>query len=269
MHKVAELEKRWFQYRVKKMVSPLVSLSFFSVVVGASYYFYTTKAHTLFSMPLSEKVTNVLGVTMDVNDTLKTRENMVLKEEITPKVNKTVEVPKVSEEMIALAPIIPVIDLEKEERIRDVVKAKHSKTVKRVAAKKNTYLTASELAVITKAEKKVQSVPHKTKKINFKSTTVNYVDTLKAKFEKSKNSRDALLLSKAYYKEGKYKASEQWALSANKLNNSLEDSWLLFAKSKAKLGKKQEAVKILVSYYKKSNSVKAKDLIGQIKTGKI
>jgi len=63
--------------------------------------------------------------------------------------------------------------------------------------------------------------------------------------------------------------AEQWALSANKLNNSLEESWLLFAKSKAKLGKKKEALKILVSYYKKSNSIKAKRLIGQIQTGRI
>jgi tetratricopeptide (TPR) repeat protein len=92
---------------------------------------------------------------------------------------------------------------------------------------------------------------------------------MKAKFAKSKNSRDALLLAKAYYKEGKYQESEQWALSANKLDNNLEESWLLFAKAKAKLGKKEEAVTILASYYKKSHSTKAKSLMGQIKTGKI
>jgi hypothetical protein len=58
-------------------------------------------------------------------------------------------------------------------------------------------------------------------------------------------------------------------LSANKLDKNLDESWLLFAKSKAKLGKKQEAINILASYYKKSESAKAKVLIGQIKTGKI
>ena len=92
---------------------------------------------------------------------------------------------------------------------------------------------------------------------------------MKEKFSKSKSPRDALLVAKTYYKNAEYVESEKWSLTANKLNNSLEESWLLFAKSKAKLGKKKEALKILVSYHKKSHSVKAKRLIGKIRTGQI
>ncbi|HHS92837.1 MAG TPA: hypothetical protein ENK82_05775 [Campylobacterales bacterium] len=105
--------------------------------------------------------------------------------------------------------------------------------------------------------------------MKFKTSSSNYLEIMKDKFAKSKNPREALLLSKAYFKEGDYKSAEKWALTANKLNNGLEESWLLFAKSKVKLGKRDEAVNILASYYKRSHSIEVKRLIGQIKTGKL
>lgn len=269
MHKVEELEKKWFNYRLKKMVSPMVNLSLLSMVFGASYYFYTTKGNGLFNnMPFQDKITNVLGVSMDANAS-EIEKNIVSKKEI--EVQEIVEKPL---HTMALTPIIPVIDLEKEERIskttrRSTPVVRKPVSSNTVRAKRNEYLTAKELAAITKTQHRVKSVPRETKKINFQSTSVNYIDTMKTKFAKSKSSRDALLIAKAYYKASKYSESEKWALSANKLNSSLEESWLMFAKSKVKLGKKQEAIKILASYFKKSQSVKAKDLIGQIKTGKI
>jgi len=127
----------------------------------------------------------------------------------------------------------------------------------------------SSAKVVSSKVQSVKKVPHKTKKMHFTSTSVNYAQTIKSKFIKSNNPRDALLLAKLYYKKKNFQEAEKWALSANKLNNSLEESWFLFAKSKVKLGKKHEALKILVSYYKKSNSTKAKALIMQIKMGKI
>jgi len=280
MHKIATLENKWFHYKVKKLLTPLlVGLSLMSIIFGVSYYLYTTQADEFSSLLFSEKATNVLGVSMEANDSLKVDEQVRLQKErnttSTQSIEKEKEVfvkmPETVPSVLSFAPIIPVIDIEKEERIADVVKPKRKKVHRRksIPAKKNSYLTAAELGVIAKAEKSVVSVPHKTKKINFKTSSLNYIETMKAKFEKSNNSREALLISKAYYKEGNYKNAEKWALSANKLNSSLEESWLMFAKSKAKLGKKEEAIKILASYYKRSNSGEARDLIGQIKRGKI
>lgn len=272
MNKVEELEKKWFNYKVKKTLKPLMRLSLFSLVVGGSYYLYDSKSVSFFSIPLSEKATNVLGVSLEANSSI--QEKPIEAVAKTPVVKEKPEVEVVEQKEIldalALAPIIPVIDMEKEERIRETkrrAKPKNSSNV--VAAKPNTYLTAKELAVISKSERRVESVPHKTKKMKFETTSVNYLDTIKEKFRKSKNPREAVILSRSYYKSGQYKEAEKWALSANKLDSSLEESWLLFAKSKAKLGKKEEALKILVSYYKKSQSDKAKRVIGQIKTGKI
>jgi len=274
MHNVKELEDRWFNYKVKQMIMPAIKVSSLYLLMVGSYYMYDQNSDMLFS----PQKTNVLGVSMEANDSLVEKKIVIVPtipklEEFKENQDKTIE----EKEKIVLSPIIPVIDMEKEERISETVKKhKHvkkyhaSKQKNTVKAKKNTYLTAKELAVIRKPNKRVEVVPpRKTKKIHFSSTSTNYVERMKQKFSKSNSPRDALLLAKAYYKKNQYSSSEKWALSANKLDNSLEDSWLFFAKSKAKLGKKKEALRILVSYYKKSHSPKAKRLIGQIKTGRI
>lgn len=260
MHKIKELEDKWFKYKMKKLLSPVLSFSLVSLLLTASYYVYDTQGSTLLSLPVSDKATNVLAAHDSVDSKVKEKP-ILLKEEV-------VEKPK-EVEQVALIPIIPVIDMEKEERISDVKRRKPRKVAKTVLAKKNNYLTAKELAVIGKTPKSIVPLPRKTKKMAFTSTSANYVEMMKQKFYKSNSPRDALLLAKTYYKSAEYAESEKWALSANKLDNSLEGSWLLFAKSKVKLGKRKEALKILVSYYKKSHSLKAKRLIGQIKTGRI
>ena len=268
MHKVKELENRWFNYKVKQMIMPTIKVSSLYLLMVGFYYMYDKNA----DMVLSPLKTNVLGVSMDVNDSVVEKRLLVTKTISKPEeAQKKQDITIAEKEKIVLSPIIPVIDMEKEERISETVKKyKTPKAKHTVKAKKNSYLTAKELAVIRKPKKIVEVLPaRKTKKIHFTSTSTNYVEQMKQKFSKSNSPRDALLLAKTYYKNAQYGESEQWALSANKLDNSLEDSWLFFAKSKAKLGKKKEALTILVSYYKKSHSVKAKRLIGQIKTGKI
>ena len=269
MHKVKELEKKWFQYKIKQMLMPAIKISSLYLLVVGSYYLYDKNGDIV----LSPNKTNVLGVSMEMNDS--TIEKKIVSVKTVPQPQE--EIAQEVEEKIVLRPIIPVIDMEREERISETVK--HRKQVKKyhsakpqnsLKAKKNSYLTAKELATIAKPQRHIEVVPHrKTKKIHFTSTSTNYVERMKQKFSKSKSPRDALLLAKAYYKKQNYSEAEEWALSANKLDNSLEDSWLLFAKSKAKLGKKKEALKILLSYYRKSQSSKAKSLIGQIKTGRI
>jgi hypothetical protein len=271
MRKIEELEKKWFNYKLKKIVSPFLSLGVVTMIMGTGYYFYDMNP---------KKLTNVLGVSIEVNSTnvstkVKMIENPIVVKPMVKPMNIEKPIVKLIETpIVELLPIIPVIDMEKEERISavrstSVKKYNAVKTEKLVRAKKNSYLTSKELVSISKVETKVSSAPRKTKKMNFKSTSVNYIETIKAKFAKSNNSREALLLAKFYYENKNYKASEKWSLSANKLNNDLEESWLLFAKSKVKLGKKREALTVLVSYYKKSHSIKAKRLIGQIKAGRI
>ena len=287
MRKLEELEDRWVNYKAKKIFMPIFKISSLYLVAVSLYYVYDKKENLFPGLSPSHHMTKVLGVSMDTNNSVmaKVIDKETKKEEVEIKVidkeTKKEEVEIL--EKVSFVPVIPVIDMEKEEgahRVKKRVKPKrkhvpkskkHSSKPRLVKAKPNAYLTPNELGVMGQNNAKILSVqkPHKTKKMNFTSTSVNYVEKIKSKFSKSSNPRDALILAKLYYKNKNFEEAEKWALSANKLNNSLEDSWFLFAKSKVKLGKKEEALKILVSYYKKSNSMNAKRLIMQIKTGKI
>ena len=253
MHKIEVLEKKWYRYRLKMIMIPLGSSVVTAFIGSGGYYLYDK--YYIHHKP----ITRVLSATKEANSS---DINIV-------KVAKVEPLEKSND--ILLEPIIPVIDLKKEESLHYAKKSTNSSTSHKrlVKAKANTYLTAKELASISRVERTTIFKPHVMKKIKFHSTSVNYIETIKKKYEHSHSSRDALLLAKAFYRKNAYKDAEKWALKANEINSKLEESWLLFAKSKAKMGRKQEAINILAKYYTKSKSSKAKALIGQIKTGKI
>jgi len=89
------------------------------------------------------------------------------------------------------------------------------------------------------------------------------------RFAKSHDIDDSLFLARSYYKKGNYKKSEYWALQTNKIDPDIEESILIFVKSKIKLGRKNEAISILRSYLKKSNSQEAVKLLHSIENNKI
>jgi tetratricopeptide (TPR) repeat protein len=102
-----------------------------------------------------------------------------------------------------------------------------------------------------------------------KTTSVSAYKDVENRFYESHDIDDSLFLAKSYYKRGEYKKSEYWAVETNKINNNIEESWIIFIKSKVKLGNKNEAIRILNSYIKRSNSGKAKNLLYKIKKGKL
>ena len=264
MHKIEQLEKKWYHYKLKMIMIPLVSSVITAFVGSGGYYLYNK--YTPNPIGQSKHITKVLSATKESNSS---DAKIVMK--------KPLQIPKkelLKKEFhdISLEPIIPVINMEKEEAIhyaKKRVMKKHTPDKRLVKAKANEYLTAKELASMSRVESATVSKPHVMKKMKFHATSVDYIATMKKKYSHSRSSRDALLLAKAFYKKSSYKEAESWALKANKIDSKLEESWLLFAKSKAKIGKKQEAINILAKYYKKSKSSKAKALIGQIKTGRI
>ena len=84
-------------------------------------------------------------------------------------------------------------------------------------------------------------------------------------FQSAPTASKALVIAKRYYRQKKYTKAATWALKANQLDKSNEESWLLFAKALAKLGKREQALNLLGIYYKKTHSPKAYMLLKQIK----
>ncbi len=103
--------------------------------------------------------------------------------------------------------------------------------------------------------------------IQIETKEVNSLQYLKERFEKTHNIVFALMLSEEYYKNKNYSESNKWALIANNMESENEKSWILFAKSKFKLGQKEDAVIALQAYLKSNKSKAAQGLLNQINMG--
>ena len=259
-----QLEKRWYRYKIKNFILFFAGFLLFLLLPYGGYYLLN------YANPMDEK--NSLNTPVVQMDRMSIKE---VKPDEKPLL-ETISVPKehnltsMTPSEVILSPIIPIVDFTQEksnDRANKRVVEKKSISPKReeksrlVQAKPSTYLTPNELLVVNGTASK-----RETKKIHFQSSSSNYMEIMKQKFHKNKNPREAMLLANAYYKAGNYIQSEKWALKANSLDKDLEESWLLFAKSKEQQGSRQEALKILGTYYKKSKSLKAKILIQKIRS---
>ena len=101
------------------------------------------------------------------------------------------------------------------------------------------------------------------------STSVTAYKDGEKRFLESHDIDDALFLARSYYKKGDYEKAAYWALEINKLDEDMEEGLLIFVKSKAKMGRKNEAISILTTYVKKSDSQEATKLLYRIKNDKL
>jgi len=125
-----------------------------------------------------------------------------------------------------------------------------------------------------KVEKKKQTlkvviVKNKKKTIQQKAyskikKSVDIYKRLIVKFKRTNDFKIALKLSRLYYMKKKYKKSLKWAMIANELNDKDDGSWILFAKSKIKLGDKNIAKKALLTYSKVYYSKSVQELLNRI-----
>ena len=105
------------------------------------------------------------------------------------------------------------------------------------------------------------------RKIKIEVTEIGYsaYKAVEERFTDAPNSDDSLFLARGYYDKKKYSKAAYWALQTNKLDGDIEESWLIFARSKAKIGQKNEALRVLSEYVKKSNSSEARKLLNALK----
>ena len=290
-----ELEKRWIKYKTKIFGSLFFILFFVIAIPYLSFYLF--EQYSL----IIDKDKNFSKVVIE--DEVVSKVEKSLPKEIV--VDKNIVDKDIID--VVLAPSIPIIDFNNEKQVdrafaqkkaekkrlekrsreakerayrKKIAKRRAALQRKRALARKEVknrkLIKAKSSAMLSKDELNVVSgndidkhQNKESKKINFQRTSNNYMAIMKRKFEQNRNPREAILIAKAYYKAGNYIESEKWALKANNLDKKNEESWFLFTKSKAKLGKRKEALSILVSYYKTHESPEAKELIEKIKEGSL
>ncbi len=139
------------------------------------------------------------------------------------------------------------------------------KTIKKPRVKIEIKTVEKPRATMNREEK-----PRKKIHLNIiETSSVSAYKDVAKRFHQSHDTDDSLFLAKSYYSKGNYKKAEYWALQTNKIDGNIEESWLIFAKAKVKRGNKNEAIRILTTYIKRSNSVQAESLLKKIKKGKI
>jgi hypothetical protein len=94
------------------------------------------------------------------------------------------------------------------------------------------------------------------------------VKTIESRFKVTKDYDDAMFLAKYYYGKRSYRKSEHWAMRANSIDSSQEESWIIFAKSKAKQGRRADSLRVLQAYFDRTGSMRVKKLIDRIRKGK-
>ncbi len=247
MYDIKPLEDEWTKYNNKKRKPIYVGVLLFAGMVVAVLTFYNLKEFSLPDFTINQSVVSDIDTSNRVLlegklTTLEINEPEVI-ENIKPPVEINVE--KKIEESIPTLPIVENIPILEE-----------------VKKKKNTIIAYKK-----PISKKIQSdAPRKKMHLNIiESSSVSAYKDVEKRFYESHDSDDSLFLAKSYFRKGNYKKAEYWALQTNKVNKYIDESWLIFAKAKVKLGRKNEAIRLLTDYVKMSDSSEAKNLLLKLK----
>jgi hypothetical protein len=87
------------------------------------------------------------------------------------------------------------------------------------------------------------------------------IHEIEERFKENSNPNLGVYIAKYHYDHSNYSEAYNYALKTNSINSSIDDSWLIFAKSLVKLGKEEQAKKTLQLYISNSNSQNAKNYL--------
>ena len=255
MYDIKSLENEWEEYNKNKKRSLYFFIALIVTLIAVVSFFLNGK-NIIFSKISSPFVTNQDNSTKGKYDAILMHKefndlqmNVVeASGEIKPIPNLDIEENTKDMPVLPIVNNIPVLDNEKFEKSKiqkNIDKDKYEKPI--------IHIVTTDIA-------------HKKIDLNIvESSSISAYEDVEKRFRQTFDTDDSLFLAKSYFRKGQYSQAEFWALETNKINPNIEESWLIFVKSKAKLGQKNEAIRILTSYAKKSNSSRAWNLLLKLK----
>jgi len=246
MHNIELLEKQWKRYQIKKYFS-LIAVALFLLIGSIIFNMFDTK---ISNDSLIAKQSNMIAA-----------HNAYDKENLPFFTHGAIEIiePAFSEHQVLDTAVIKQ-ESNTTEEVNDT-----NNTDRSVIAE-SKYNSKSNLSTNNIQADKEEHSKQKIK-INLEQTTdINSITDVMRRFYESKDPNDSLFLAINYYEQNDYSKAFYWAIETNKITEDLEESWLIMAKSKAKMGDRNEAIRILRAYAAKTNSKKALDLLNQIET---
>jgi len=259
MYDIKPLEEEWKEYQKNKKKPLIIWIFAFLVFVGILLLLWKYKYVDISKLSfVNEKNIDNYTVNKDINvlinkplTSLQIHQKELLKE-VNPVVKSSIE--STNADVMPTLPVINNIPVFDDAPIKSKIVVSEAPKIK---------IVVSEAQKIKKVQR---NVPRKKMHLNIiKSSTVSAYKDVEKRFYQSHDTDDSLFLAKSYYRKGNYKKSEYWSLQTNKINSNIEESWIIFVKSKIKLGHKNQAIRILTNYAKKSNSSLAWNLLLKLK----
>jgi len=282
MLNVRDLEERWLKYKIKSY-SPYLFGGIILLVLLTVFALYTTKE----PIKINTKPSVVKKDTIEETLHVKTQQKTVT---TSPKVSVSKKLPIEKETSITsknlhvntsatpveetpqrLQPSFSFLNAIEREPIHNIAKVPQIKKTKKIntqikpAAEKRPPVETVPVAAVVVEAKPEPKLPTGIKIDHTK--THKEVQDIIHRFETNKNPALGLYLARYYYKMQNYEKAYNYALSTNHIDSNIEECWLIFASSQVKLGKKDDAVKTLIAYIKNSDSLNAKNLLHNIRTG--
>jgi len=257
MHNIQELEQRWLEYKIKSYL-PYGITFVFSIVLIVTLLFIENKKTPLVKMQSEETPLKTI---------VSIEPKQIVQQDPIPKPVLKKELPQ--EKKVVLT---PSMDFMKKLRTDSVnTYDSHSQQYEKVPTTPKISKPVSPKQPLKQEIKKpiYKTETYEKPKINISNKeTQNDIQYVIKRFKKNNNPALSLFVAKKYYKIGNYQQAYNYALITNEINNDIEQSWIIFAKSLVKLNKKDLAIKTLSKYVKHSHSGNAKVLLDNIKSGK-
>ena len=279
-NEIVELEKKVFQYRLKQRLHYLIFSVLFCLFVLMGFYFYPTLLAFIHPSDQSSVVTTPQS---EINASEKNATSLVPSSDANITKAPTPAVQKADETLFLQLPAIGKNTPEKKESyLPEPVDKKRSfgiqeeELANKVVTRKMP--TIEDESFYRSKEDKIDTAllppplldePKQKGIIKIETHEVNSIQYLKNKFETTHNITFALMLAEEYYHAKNYNECNKWALIANNADSDNEKSWIWFAKSKIKLGHKEDAVLALKAYLKNNKSQAAQSLLNQINVGEV
>ena len=249
MYDIPELERKWRKYKRNQIKKPLlIGLGALILIGGISIV-----ATTYFSDTNKDKLTN--NSQKSTSKQTQQKSAIIITKTTAPQQNITQQVTQKSTNENPLLATQPT-QTQQEEQI-DLTNAK--------IVKPN--LPKDDIRVIGFDNKDKKSVVIPKKSVQ-EIQDQEKIAEIEDRFKATQDPKDSLYIAKYYYKKGNYKKAETWAINTNNIDGDIEESWIIFAKARAKQGFRVDAIKVLQSYYDETKSPKAKELLDKLRFGK-
>ncbi|AII14753.1 hypothetical protein CIG1485E_0915 [Campylobacter iguaniorum] len=286
-YEILELENRWKKYKSKQRKSSYKKYSIFVLilaVIGAGvsgFFAYTTHKENLAKqeiakLNLQKEVEELKQRAREAKLKLEQQENNVsnttyeepsqnleiveIQEAPAPK--KPIKIEKNITTKEKLTPkLITQKEVEIEENLEFINQIPEVITVEEFASVNEPQITPAKQEIEQKEQDQKQKVIIEVGELNLS------IASLKKRFESTNDVKYAIMLANEYYKQNDYQNAMKWAFIINNIDANKAEGWIIFAKAKYKMGKKDDALKVLEALKQKQPSTNVDGLIVQIRTG--